>query len=177
VDLSVAGEPAGVFPITFSQAGLVSLSSGAASTTTDELTLGAHTLPFRVGTLASTVLRDALVPEIGADSLEQYLGEFLDCTDLGGWLAEQVQGACDADCYRAACQQAATHLAQAVDEGLRGGDSDYGSLQLEGHAHLADGNGDASTDALDAGVWTARLTGALEADVPAEFDGERVDIE
>ena len=176
-DLVVAGAEAGVFPITFAQAGLVSLSSGAASTTTDELTIGTHTLPFRIGTLAAAVLDSAVVPELGAGSLAEHLASFLDCGDLGGWIAEQVQGACDAECYRSACEQAAAHLAEAVDQGLRGGDVDYGALTLQGHAHLSDSNGDAATDTLDAGVWTALLTGSLEAQIPAEFDGERVDIE
>jgi len=163
--------------VSFAQAALVSLSSGGASTTTEELTLSTHTLPFRVGTIAATVLRDALVPELGAASLPEYIATLLDCTDVGGWLADQAAGTCDEACYAAACRQAATELAEAVDQGLRDGDADYDALVLEGHARLADGDGDAATDVLDAGVWSARLTGEREADVPAEFQGERNDIE
>jgi hypothetical protein len=177
VSLVVSGGLVGPRTVTFSQAALVSLSSGAATTTTEELALASHTLPFRLGTIAATVLRDALVPELGAASLPDYLAELLDCSDVGDWLAEQADGACDSACYAAACQQAAAHVADAMDQGLRDGDADYDALILEGHARLSDGDGDAATDVLDGGVWTARLTGDLESEVPAEFQGERDDIE
>ena len=177
ISLVAGGGLVGPRTVTFSQAALVSLSSGAATTTTEELTLASHTLPFRLGTIAATVLRDALLPELGALSLSDHIAGLLGCGDVGDWLAEQAPGACDSECYATACQQAAQHLAEARDQGLRHGDADYDALILEGHARLSDGDGDAATDVLDGGVWTARLTGDLESEVPAEFQGERDDIE
>lgn len=177
VSLVVQGAVLGAREITFAQAGLVSLSSGAATTTTEELSLARHTLPFRIGTIGAAVLRDQILVERGASSLEDYLADALDCADLGAWLGEQAPGSCDSACYEAACEQAALDLAGVVDQSLRDGDQDYGSLTLEGHARLADANGDAATDGLDAGVWTATLQGDLQSDVPADFEGERDDIE
>lgn len=177
VSLVVGGVAIGSRSVPFADAGLVSLSSGAATTTTEQLALGAHTLPFRLGTLAASVLEGVLLEELGATSLDDYFTQTLDCAELGGWLAEQGESPCDGACYEAACLQAAAHLAASVDQGLRAGDADYDSLGLEGTAHLADADGDATTDALDGGVWSAHLSGALESDVIADFSGERDDIE
>jgi hypothetical protein len=80
-------------------------------------------------------------------------------------------GTCDEACYATACRQAATELA----DGSTRACATATRLRRPGPRRScppADGDGDAATDA-DAGVWSARLTGELEADVPAVFQGER----
>lgn len=138
-----------------------------ASVRAERLVITEHAVAFPYGALLRLGVDRAVVPRAvpGARDLSDAFGRLVDCGRLGEHVADYL-GIGSQDLYASACSVALLRLAAEVYARLELPDVD---LSIAGHARAVDIDGDASVDALDAGMWTGTLDGAPLA--ASSFDG------
>jgi|GEM_PF-3531744 hypothetical protein len=123
-----------------------------------EVAIGEHTFTFKFGTFILVALNDLVIPYVNsnASSLDDLLGAFVNCTDVGTTINDTV-GIGGVAIWTSACTMAMKAATAYIEAEIVNIDLDDTYLLIAGQAKFGDENADGFYDQMTDGLWTGTL--------------------
>lgn len=146
-----------------------------------KVTIGEHGFPLSYGTMLVVALNEVIIPQIvpGADNLPELLLHYINCTEVGNTLADEI-GFGSPSLYEGACELGLNAAGFAIEAQLRSIDGEAVVVTIHGDARPVDNNTDRKVDVLQNGLWEGTIsyagTPATLARPDNKFRGDRMAI-